>query len=83
MFQTEHELPARSHYAAPQGSGSGPQIERRDNMAKTSRWMSWVLDESAKTDADMPWSRKAGASSSNIKLATEAPALSYTKMKSA
>ncbi|MEM9582786.1 MAG: hypothetical protein AAGA08_06695 [Pseudomonadota bacterium] len=29
-------------------------------MAKTSRWMTWVLDESTKTDTDMPWTRNAG-----------------------
>lgn len=26
-------------------------------MGKTNRWMTWVLDESAKTDVTMPWAR--------------------------
>lgn len=31
-------------------------------MKKNNRWMKWVLDESAKSDLDMPWSRKLRAS---------------------
>lgn len=52
-------------------------------MAKTSRWMTWVLDESAKTDVSMPWTRGQRTASSNDRLTTEAPELSYSELKSA
>lgn len=52
-------------------------------MAKTSRWMTWVLDESAKPDTVMPWTRGTRSGLSKDRLATEAPELNHTEMKSA
>ena len=52
-------------------------------MAKTSRWMTWVLDESAKSDVDMPWARGQRGTSLKDRLAAEAPELSYSELKSA
>lgn len=57
-------------------------------MAETTRWMSWVLDESATTtDTVMPWSNKARTAATpkftTPDRAAKTPALKCTSLKSA
>ena len=44
-------------------------------MAKTNRWMTWVLEESAKTEVSMPWARGANGNWKS-RLTEDAPSLS-------
>ncbi|WP_281856075.1 hypothetical protein [Litoreibacter halocynthiae] len=43
-------------------------------MGKNSRWMTWVLEESAGTNVTMPWARGTNANW-KTRLADEAPGL--------
>lgn len=52
-------------------------------MAKNARMMSWVLEESTKTDVALPWTRGKRTASWKTRLAVDAPELDYTELKSA
>lgn len=52
-------------------------------MAKNTRMMDWVLEESAKVDVDMPWTRGKRSASWKNRLVGEALELDYTELKSA
>ena len=33
------------------------QTDREQNMRKNNRWMTWVLEDSARSDVTLPWAR--------------------------
>lgn len=50
----------RIHMMGPKSSDHAaehPQAKTEHEMGKNSRWMTWVLEESARTEVTVPWAR--------------------------
>lgn len=67
----------RIHLKGPERSdqAAAPRTTETElEMGKNSRWMTWVLEESARTDVTMPWARGTRPNW-KTRLADEAPGL--------